>query len=457
MRDLLLVLVVFLASCGGGGGSGSPDADGDAAGDVETEASDDPLDDPVEDPEEEDGPTLGRLGDPCTSPADCEGDICIVDLLFPGFDDGYCSQTGCDAADPDACAPDGVCLDFGSSSFPTLCVKTCTSDTDCRTGYACVGMCIPDDFVSDPGATDVLDPSDASILAALALIDEARMRSRIEILSGEAQWDSPSGLVTISSRAVLHPDHATALDYLEAELTAMGMTVTRLSFDVEGHTHTNLSARLDGTDTGLDPIHVSAHLDSTAKRTSPWDETSDAAPGASDNGSGLAVTLEIADILTSLSSSDPFPRSVVFLLFDAEELGLYGSVDYVDAMVTAGDAHMCTLNTDMFGWDPVATPGRFWYEYHATHTTTAAFDQEAIATFVPSATVIPSSSEYLTGSDHASYWDAGYCAVSLGSYPPDPYYHTVDDTLSTYDWPFFVDVVESSVAIAAAWVYRWSD
>jgi hypothetical protein len=381
--------------------------------------------------------------------------MCITALFVPGFDDGYCTQLGCDPAVADSCGPDGGCVDIGGS-LPTLCVRTCENAGDCAAGQACIGFCLPDAFVSDPTPTSVLVPPDTAVDGALAVLDEDALRAHIEVLSGLAPWaDAPGGPVTIRSRAVGHPDHALALDYLEAELTALGLTVTRLPFTAETVDYVNLEAVLPGSDPALDPLHVSAHWDSTAAGEDPYDPIADPAPGASDNASGSAVVLELARIFTNLALDSPAPRTIRFLLFDGEEDGLLGSVDYVADMTAAGTTLLCDLNVDMVGWNPDLTLDRFWYVYDAAHEAIASFDLEALADFVPEAIPIPSSSDMWANSDQSSYWDGAFCATSMSTFPPESIYHTFGDVVADYDWPLFLTVARSAVAIAAARAYRY--
>lgn len=77
----------------------------------------------------------------------------------------------------------------------------------------------------------------------------------------------------------------------------------------------NVLARLEGS-AGLPAVLVAAHYDSVP-----------AGPGASDDGSGVAVVLEIARALRT----GPVPRhSVIFLLDEGEEAGLLGAVGFAD-------------------------------------------------------------------------------------------------------------------------------
>jgi len=69
--------------------------------------------------------------------------------------------------------------------------------------------------------------------------------------------------------------------------------------------------------------------------------------GADDNASGTAAVLEIARAFAAL---DPAPeRSVVFVLFDGEEHGLWGSVHYVAHPLFPLERCAAMINLDMVG------------------------------------------------------------------------------------------------------------
>jgi hypothetical protein len=84
------------------------------------------------------GDTQGSLGDSCRNTADCASGL-ICDPAATGFPDGFCTSD-CVAG---ACAG-AVCAPI--STGPT-CAPACTSDQQCRNGYACCASmgnaCIP--------------------------------------------------------------------------------------------------------------------------------------------------------------------------------------------------------------------------------------------------------------------------------------------------------------------------
>jgi len=70
-------------------------------------------------------------------------------------------------------------------------------------------------------------------------------------------------------------------------------------------------------------------------------------PGADDNASGVAAIIEIARQLAARPSR--LPRSVLFIAFSAEELGLLGSKHYVAHPVVPLDKTVAMINFDMVG------------------------------------------------------------------------------------------------------------
>jgi Zn-dependent M28 family amino/carboxypeptidase len=264
---------------------------------------------------------------------------------------------------------------------------------------------------------------------------------------------------------VFHEDHDVAVAYLEAAFAGLGLEVETVDFewsieeDCETYSGTgrNIVARLEGADPDLEPVFITAHYDSSANLDESWDPSADPAPGASDNASGVAIALELARVLVTMAGSEPAPRTFVFALFDAEELGLLGSYAYVEAM-PADAALLCTLNIDMVAWDLELWPGRYWYAFHPDFSDLASFDVEAIGELVPEASPILSdavTSLMFSGSDHLPFWEAGYCATYFSNWPVTGTYHTPGDQVDTYDWPFFMTVARSAAAVFTARGYRW--
>jgi len=112
----------------------------------------------------------------------------------------------------------------------------------------------------------------------------------------------------------------------------------------------NVVAYLPGTDARLrgEAIIIGAHLDHLGRSTfgALDPEAKDAIRnGADDNASGSAAVLELARLI----SARPLRRTVVFVNFSGEELGLLGSEYFVEHSPVALDSIVAMLNFDMVG------------------------------------------------------------------------------------------------------------
>jgi hypothetical protein len=114
----------------------------------------------------------------------------------------------------------------------------------------------------------------------------------------------------------------------------------RIPEDVE---MANVMATLKGTDPNDDRvIIVGGHLDSRA--TDVMDATSQA-PGANDDASGVAMVMEMARVMASRE----FPATLVFIAFQGEEQGLYGSRHLAERVKNEDWNLVAMLNNDIVG------------------------------------------------------------------------------------------------------------
>jgi hypothetical protein len=113
---------------------------------------------------------------------------------------------------------------------------------------------------------------------------------------------------------------------------------------------TNVYAILRGTDPAQAnrTVLVTGHYDS---RNSDNFNTHDPAPGANDDASGTAVSIESARVLSKLK----FPSTIIFLTVAGEEQGLDGSRHFAQFVKSQGWDLEAALNNDIVGGD--TTPG----------------------------------------------------------------------------------------------------
>ncbi len=109
---------------------------------------------------------------------------------------------------------------------------------------------------------------------------------------------------------------------------------------------TNVYAVLRGTnpEDAKRIVLVTGHYDS--RNSGPLDGTG-IAPGANDDGSGTAVSLECARVLSKLR----FPGTIIFLTVAGEEQALYGSRHFAEMAKSQGWDIEAVLNNDIVGGD----------------------------------------------------------------------------------------------------------
>ena len=144
------------------------------------------------------------------------------------------------------------------------------------------------------------------------------------------------------------PEYAIPRDYVMGELTAMGLnseiqrTTCSMPEDFQaylGWTNVptveveNIISRIEGTST-QEAILLVAHLDTT-----PY------GPGATDDGSGVAVLLETA---RALLSGSPLRNSIILLFTGPEETGSFGAVAFIKEHPWIEDVKL-VINVDAGG------------------------------------------------------------------------------------------------------------
>ena len=114
---------------------------------------------------------------------------------------------------------------------------------------------------------------------------------------------------------------------------------------------TNIYAVLKGSSSADSKriVLVTGHYDS--RNGNPLDG-SGLAPGANDDASGTAISLECARTLSRLR----FPATIIFLTVAGEEEGLYGSKHFADLARKSGWQIEAVLNNDIVGGD--RSPGQ---------------------------------------------------------------------------------------------------
>jgi acetylornithine deacetylase/succinyl-diaminopimelate desuccinylase-like protein len=160
--------------------------------------------------------------------------------------------------------------------------------------------------------------------------------------------------------------------------------------------------------------------------------------GADDNASGVAALLEIA---RQLQASDARSHNVLFVAFSGEELGLYGSKHFVEAMPVPAEQVSYMINLDMVG--RLGPERRLVVSGTGTSPAwSAALDAAAEATTLTLATD-PSG---LGASDHSSFYLEDIPAVHLFTGAHDDY-HTPADDSHRIDYEGLMDIATFAVRL----------
>lgn len=160
-----------------------------------------------------------------------------------------------------------------------------------------------------------------------------------------------------------------------------------------------------------------------------YDTYTNGAPGADDNGSGTASIMEMGRVMSSMY----FKRTLKYVLFSGEELGLFGSAAYASQAVSQGENILGMINMDMIAY---VQPGdQIDVDVLKNTASQDLFDAYSQATqnYVPNLPIVNGSLPFGASSDHASFWSNGFKAIFPfeDSYDYSPYIHTSQDILGT--------------------------
>jgi len=211
--------------------------------------------------------------------------------------------------------------------------------------------------------------ADPAIAAALKEISAGQLRATVEKL---VSFNNRSTLSSMETDLAPGTGINAAADWIASEFERISaacgecLEVKRDEFTEPGSDAPNSRIRkptrlvnvyavLKGTDPAQSArrVLVTGHYDS---RNSDNFNTHDPAPGANDDASGVAVSIECARVLSKLK----FPSTIVFVAVAGEEQGLNGSRHLARLARSEGWQLEAVLNNDIVGGD--TTPGQQAYE-----------------------------------------------------------------------------------------------
>jgi hypothetical protein len=191
-------------------------------------------------------------------------------------------------------------------------------------------------------------------------------------------------------------------------------------FKVLGGTAHNVAALVPGSDPSLGEEYVvvgahSDHIGTSIAMANDVDRGEAVRPGADDNASGTAAVLELARRL----AERPPRRSVLLVNFDAEEIGLVGSSEFLAHPPIDPQRMVLMVNLDMVGR---LRDERLYVEVHGPRSLAAFVDSSARASDLRSSPTRETSGR----SDHATFVAWHIPAVALFTGFHDDYHRATD-------------------------------
>jgi hypothetical protein len=180
------------------------------------------------------------------------------------------------------------------------------------------------------------------------------------------------------------------------------------------------------------------------------------APGVTDDGSGTAAVMELARVM----SGHQFDKTIVFVAFAGEEVGLSGSQFYAAQAKQDGLQIEAVLNNDIIGSD-VSGNGRSATNVLRVFSASpddsaprelARYTKLIAERYVPSMQVelVFRGDRFLRGGDHTPFVNQGFAAVRLTTASENfDNQHTTTDTFANTSVPYAARVARMNAAVLA--------
>jgi len=241
-----------------------------------------------------------------------------------------------------------------------------------------------------------------------------------------------------------YPKLEQAAQYIKREFLKVGLDVREDCFQWEGKSYKNIVAEKKGR-TSPDRVFIlGAHYD-----------TVPGSPGADDNASAVAVLLEIARNIQSVS----LEGTVRLIAFTLEEYDYIGSSHYVESLKKGKEEILGMISLEMVGFtgprqdyppylDPKYYPNVGDFIAIVGNERSTKLLEEVCQSFKTHIHELPleflmvpgngEGMEEMRLSDHSPFWDEGFPAllVTDTSFLRNPNYHLSSDRIETLNFEF---------------------
>ena len=314
-------------------------------------------------------------------------------------------------------------------------------------------------FICVPGSSAIAEITyNSDVATMISGVTQAELEPVVEDLSGETTATIGGDSYTILTRGSSSGEPIDmAEQYVFEQLGSYGLdSVAYQSYPGKGAVDPgrNIIGQINGTTKASEIVLIGAHLDDR-----PWYPAT-IAPGADDNASGVSAVLYLAREFADKT----FERTIRFVAFGSEEnapwtSNKYGSGYYADQAEAAGENIVAMISADALAYNENDAP---WGV--EMHTRKANKDpnggdaaivtewEDVISTYSISDLDPVQYAQSMELSDHGAFWDNGYHAVLLieeSWLEGNPNWHTADDTVDTFNWSYYEQVIKSLVGLAA--------
>lgn len=170
-------------------------------------------------------------------------------------------------------------------------------------------------------------------------------------------------------------------------------------------------------------------------------------PGANDNASGSAVVMEIAEAFSKIKKKPK--RSVLFVLFGGEEMGLQGSTYFADHMPAPFSQLDAMFNFDMVGEGDGARAAVGVKPEELKDVLEQADETLNILRGIHVVRQVG-----VRSSDYAPFFQKGAACVSFSSNGPHLHYHLPGDTIYRINPDIMADIARLAFLSAHSWADR---
>lgn len=318
-----------------------------------------------------------------------------------------------------------------------------------------------ENFFITPLLTPMAEPDDfsRSLDYDKSVVDSAQLLEMVRSISSEKIKGDIVHLQDYGTRYFLHPNRREISYWLKNRFLEIGFTEVRIdSFYIEQYNwgdfppswQYNVIAAISGSVYPDNYIVIGGHYDSII--FDRYGDPMEIAPGADDNASGVAALLEIARVF---QENDYRPKkSIKFIPFAAEEIGLFGSKDIAEKYFLSEMNIEIMINNDMIANKQEESDWKlkvFPYSHHFYLTEIAA---GLFTDFTDIEPVIASVNN--PASDSYSFHRFGYPALFYHEYDFSDVYHSPDDTIEHCDVEYAAEITRGA-ALTMLYIDRIPD